>query len=81
MIGVNPFILDQRHCGHWEAALCQVCYGLDYNQDGHSLMLLPSGKQFDVDDAILNSLKGLEVTLAIDSSVKIDDCECIHCCT
>ncbi|KAH9934026.1 uncharacterized protein BXZ73DRAFT_100865 [Epithele typhae] len=32
-----------------------------------------SGKQFDVNDAILNALKNLEVTLAIDSSVKIDD--------
>jgi hypothetical protein len=32
-----------------------------------------SGKQFDVDDAILNSLKGLEVTLEIDSSTAIDD--------
>ncbi|RPD52194.1 hypothetical protein L227DRAFT_623401, partial [Lentinus tigrinus ALCF2SS1-6] len=32
-----------------------------------------SGKQFDVNDAILNSLKNLEVTLGIDSSVKIDD--------
>ncbi|KAI9066059.1 hypothetical protein FKP32DRAFT_1566723 [Trametes sanguinea] len=32
-----------------------------------------SGKQFDVDDAILNALKNLEVTLAIDSQVKIDD--------
>ncbi|EIW82896.1 hypothetical protein CONPUDRAFT_101346 [Coniophora puteana RWD-64-598 SS2] len=32
-----------------------------------------SGKQFDVDDAILNALKGLEVTLDVDSSIKIDD--------
>ena len=32
-----------------------------------------SGQQFDVDDAILNALKGLEVTLAVDSSVKLDD--------
>ncbi|RDX40651.1 hypothetical protein OH76DRAFT_1365915 [Lentinus brumalis] len=32
-----------------------------------------SGKQFDVNDAILNSLKNLEVTLDIDSAVKIDD--------
>ena len=32
-----------------------------------------SGKQFDVNDAILNALKNLEVTLDIDSSVKIDD--------
>jgi len=37
----------------------------------HSLL---SGKQFDVTDAILNSLKNLEVTLDIDSQVKIDDC-------
>ena len=34
-----------------------------------------SGKQFDVNDAILNALKNLKVTLDIDSSVKIDDCE------
>ncbi|KAI0660249.1 hypothetical protein C8Q70DRAFT_914138 [Cubamyces menziesii] len=34
-----------------------------------------SGKQFDVDDAILNALKNLQVTLDIDSSVKIDDFE------
>ena len=32
-----------------------------------------SGKQFDVNDAILNSLKNLEVSLGIDSAVKIDD--------
>ncbi|KAI0631497.1 hypothetical protein C8Q77DRAFT_1218963 [Trametes polyzona] len=32
-----------------------------------------SGKQFDVDDAILNALKNLQVTLDIDSSVKIDE--------
>ncbi|KAI0354382.1 hypothetical protein OH77DRAFT_1404952 [Trametes cingulata] len=32
-----------------------------------------SGHQFDVDDAILNALKNLQVTLDIDSSVKIDD--------
>ena len=34
-----------------------------------------SGKQFDVNDAILDALKNLEVTLDIDSSVKIDDCK------
>ena len=33
-----------------------------------------SGKQFDVNDAILNALKNLKVALDIDSSVKIDDC-------
>ncbi|KAI0821788.1 hypothetical protein BC628DRAFT_1341231 [Trametes gibbosa] len=32
-----------------------------------------SGKQFDVDDAILHALRNLQVTLDIDSSVKIDD--------
>ncbi|CDO73852.1 hypothetical protein BN946_scf185016.g9 [Trametes cinnabarina] len=32
-----------------------------------------SGEQFDVDDAILDALKNLKVTLAIDSQVKIDD--------
>ncbi|KAF8840051.1 hypothetical protein BDN67DRAFT_1054007 [Paxillus ammoniavirescens] len=32
-----------------------------------------SGNQFDVDDAILNALKGLQVDLAVDSSVKLDD--------
>ena len=32
-----------------------------------------SGKQFDVNDAILNALKNLEVSLDIDSSVKIND--------
>ena len=33
-----------------------------------------SGKQFDVDDAILNALAGLEVNLGIQSNVKLDDC-------
>lgn len=32
-----------------------------------------SGKQFDVDDAILNSLAGLEVTLNTDVITKLDD--------
>ncbi|TFY72142.1 hypothetical protein EVG20_g865 [Dentipellis fragilis] len=32
-----------------------------------------SGKQFDVDGAILNSLKNLQIELDVDSSVKIDD--------
>ncbi|KAI0643298.1 hypothetical protein C8Q79DRAFT_1012595 [Trametes meyenii] len=32
-----------------------------------------SGKQFDVDSAIINALKNLQVTLDIESSVKIDD--------
>lgn len=32
-----------------------------------------SGHQFDVNSAILNSLKNLEITLAVNSSVKIDD--------
>ncbi|KAI0773181.1 hypothetical protein BD413DRAFT_603560 [Trametes elegans] len=32
-----------------------------------------SGKQFDVDSAILDALKNLQVTLDIDSAVKIDD--------
>ncbi|KAL0580357.1 hypothetical protein V5O48_000210 [Marasmius crinis-equi] len=32
-----------------------------------------SGQQFDVEGAILNSLKNLEVDLQIDSSVKLDD--------
>ncbi|KAG1896026.1 uncharacterized protein F5891DRAFT_1165745 [Suillus fuscotomentosus] len=32
-----------------------------------------SGNQFDIDDAILNALKGLQVTLAVDSSIKLDD--------
>lgn len=36
-----------------------------------------SGRQFDVNSAILNSLKNLEVTLDIDSALKIDDCEYI----
>ncbi|KAG2078952.1 hypothetical protein BDR04DRAFT_1124058 [Suillus decipiens] len=30
-------------------------------------------KSFDINDAILNALKGLQVTLAVDSSVKLDD--------
>ncbi|KAF8524806.1 hypothetical protein BU17DRAFT_84312 [Hysterangium stoloniferum] len=34
-----------------------------------------SGKQFDVNDAILNALAGLEVTLEVDSLVKLDDFE------
>lgn len=38
-----------------------------------------SGNQFDIDDAILNALKGLQVTLAVDSSVKLDDCKCLDC--
>ncbi|KAH7926942.1 hypothetical protein BV22DRAFT_1007914 [Leucogyrophana mollusca] len=32
-----------------------------------------SGQQFDFDDAILNAMKGLQVNLAVDSSVKLDD--------
>ncbi|KAI5120964.1 hypothetical protein M0805_006636 [Coniferiporia weirii] len=32
-----------------------------------------SGKQFDVDGAILDALAGLEVNLAVDSSTKLDD--------
>ncbi|KAH7915074.1 hypothetical protein BJ138DRAFT_1122997 [Hygrophoropsis aurantiaca] len=32
-----------------------------------------SGQQFDFDDAILNALKGLQVELAVESSVKLDD--------
>ncbi|KAI0268735.1 hypothetical protein BC834DRAFT_651204 [Gloeopeniophorella convolvens] len=32
-----------------------------------------SGKQFDADDAILNALKNLRVTLDIESTVKLDD--------
>ncbi|KAG1851680.1 hypothetical protein F4604DRAFT_1933963 [Suillus subluteus] len=38
-----------------------------------------SGNQFDIDDAILNALKGLQVTLAVDSSVKLDDCKNLTC--
>lgn len=34
-----------------------------------------SGQQFDVNDAILNALAGLEVTLDVDSVVKLDDFE------
>ncbi|KAF8586733.1 hypothetical protein K439DRAFT_1631457 [Ramaria rubella] len=34
-----------------------------------------SGQQFDVNDAILNSLAGLEVTLDVNSLVKLDDFE------
>ncbi|KAL4074292.1 hypothetical protein J3A83DRAFT_4234939 [Scleroderma citrinum] len=32
-----------------------------------------SGKQFDVDDAILNALKGLQIDLTVDSFIKLDD--------
>lgn len=32
-----------------------------------------SGQQFDVDDAILNALKGLKVDLAIESGLKLDE--------
>lgn len=35
---------------------------------------LRSGNQFDFDDAILNALKGLQVDLAINSSLELDDC-------
>ncbi len=34
-----------------------------------------SGKQFDADGAILNSLANLKVDLAVQSSVKLDQCE------
>jgi len=37
-----------------------------------------SGKQFDVNDAILNALDGLEVELAVQSSVSLDDCKLLH---
>ncbi|EGO25193.1 hypothetical protein SERLADRAFT_448192 [Serpula lacrymans var. lacrymans S7.9] len=32
-----------------------------------------SGNQFDINDAILDAMKDLQVTLAVDSSVKLDD--------
>ncbi|KAG2740739.1 hypothetical protein P692DRAFT_20880728 [Suillus brevipes Sb2] len=32
-----------------------------------------SGNQFDINDAIVSALKGLQVTLAVDSAVKLDD--------
>jgi hypothetical protein len=34
-----------------------------------------SGGQFDVDSAILAALEGMQVDLAVDSSVSLDDCE------
>ena len=37
-----------------------------------------SGKQFDVNGAILKALSGLLVDLAVDSNVKLDDCK-VHC--
>lgn len=40
---------------------------------GVELDWCPSGKQFDVNDAILNALAGLEVTLKTDTVVKLDD--------
>lgn len=36
---------------------------------------LCSGNQFDFNDAILNALKGLQVDLAIVSSLDLDDCK------
>lgn len=39
------------------------------------LIRVVRGKQFDVDNAILNALAGLEVQLAVQSSVKLDDCK------
>jgi hypothetical protein len=34
-----------------------------------------SGNQFDFNDAILNALKGLQVDLAVDASLTLDDCK------
>lgn len=42
---------------------------------GLSTDLCFSGDQFDAEDAILNALKGLEVNLAIDTGVRLDDCK------
>lgn len=54
--------------------MCQV--RLLLNVSGECVVdLWCSGKQFDVDDAILNALKGLQVDLAVDASVKLDDCK------
>ncbi|KAI6121372.1 hypothetical protein F5141DRAFT_1186618 [Pisolithus sp. B1] len=45
----------------------------DYHPpNDHLLMRSFSENQFDVDDAILNALKGLQVELAVDSSVRTD---------
>lgn len=37
-----------------------------------------SGKQFDVAGAILSSLKGLKVDLAIEATLKLDQCNLIQ---
>lgn len=36
---------------------------------------LASGHQFDVGSAILKALENLKVDLAVDTSVKLDDCK------
>lgn len=46
---------------------------------GLTHLVLRSGNQFDFDDAILNALKGLQVDLAIISSLELDDCKLFIC--
>lgn len=43
------------------------------------LSMISSGDQFDVDGAILASLKNLEVNLDIETEVRIDQCMPICC--
>lgn len=38
-----------------------------------------SGNQFDIEDAILKALEGLQVDLQINSSVALDECEALLC--
>jgi hypothetical protein len=53
--------------------MCQVCHYTSHAAVIFDKRFLHSGKQFDVNGAILNSLAGLEVTLDVDSVIKLDD--------
>jgi hypothetical protein len=59
------------YCRYPSTHLCQVC------RTDHIQFLIDklfSGQQFDVNGAILKTLQGLKVDLAVQSSVKLDDC-------
>ena len=58
-------------CRYPSTHLCQVGR-TDHMQP--SIDMLSSGQQFDASSAILKTLQGLKVDLAVESSVKLDDC-------
>jgi hypothetical protein len=63
--------IGHYYCRYPSTHLCQV-RRTDYIH--FSIDTLSSGQQFDVNGAILKTLQGLKVDLAVESSVKLDDC-------